>query len=369
MQSTELIQPTSQSYPPDFCPGRRSSLLWLLAAAGMPAIGAPVTDAQKRAAVPVRMPERAILLAGECAGRRLVAAGERGIIALSEDEGRSWRQADVPVSVTLTAVRFADALNGMAVGHGGTVLTTSDGGGHWRQLMDGNRVAGLMYDTAKAGGDPRALKEADRLLKEGADKPFLDVVVTDAKRALVVGAYGLALSTGDGGTNWVSWTDRLDNPKSLHIYCARRAGDSILLAGEQGLLLLSRDDGRSFRRLSSPYAGSFFTAELLPDRGFIAAGLRGNVWRADDRGAGWTQVPTPMPVSITSSVLRADGSLVLGNQAGYVMELRGDELIRVNAKPLPPINGLLQCGGATMLALTVQGAVPVVAGTLQGASR
>jgi photosystem II stability/assembly factor-like uncharacterized protein len=340
-----------------FCAARRSSLLWLLTTAGTLALGAPVTDARKRPAILVRQPERAVLLAGACAGRRLVVAGERGIIALSEDQGRSWRQAAVGVSVTLTAIRFVDALNGMAVGHGGTVLTTSDGGEHWLQRLDGNRVAEIMLQTATASGDLRALKEAHRLVQEGADKPFLDLVVTDEKNAMAVGAYGLAMVTRDRGANWVSWTNRLDNPKSLHIYCARRIGDSILLAGEQGLLLLSRDDGYSFQRLTSPYAGSFFTAELLPEGGLIAAGLRGNVWRADVRGGAWAQVRTPVPVSITSSVLRADGSLVLGSQAGDVLELRGDELIRINAKPLPPINGLLQCGGPTMLALTVQGAV------------
>ena len=36
------------------------------------------------------------------AGNRLVAMGERGLVVLSDDGGRQWRQAQVPVSVTLT---------------------------------------------------------------------------------------------------------------------------------------------------------------------------------------------------------------------------------------------------------------------------
>jgi photosystem II stability/assembly factor-like uncharacterized protein len=41
------------------------------------------------------------------AGKRLVSVGERGLVLLSDDDGRSWRQArQVPVSVALTQVRF-----------------------------------------------------------------------------------------------------------------------------------------------------------------------------------------------------------------------------------------------------------------------
>ncbi|WP_430515935.1 WD40/YVTN/BNR-like repeat-containing protein, partial [Pseudomonas fluorescens] len=50
-----------------------------------------------------------VLLAVTRAGERLVAVGERGIVLLSDDSGVSWRQAKVPVSVSLTAVQFVDA--------------------------------------------------------------------------------------------------------------------------------------------------------------------------------------------------------------------------------------------------------------------
>ena len=43
----------------------------------------------------------------------------------SDDEAQHWKQADAPVSVTLTAVKFADKDFGYAIGHGGTVLGTA----------------------------------------------------------------------------------------------------------------------------------------------------------------------------------------------------------------------------------------------------
>ncbi|MES2944499.1 MAG: YCF48-related protein, partial [Pseudomonadota bacterium] len=264
--------------------------LFLLAAAVaacLPASGwaAPVVDALMRPALMVRDPARSVLLGAARAGERLVAVGERGIIVVSEDGGQHWRQVPVPVSVTLTAVRFADARKGMAVGHGGTVLSTTDGGASWQRRLEGRQLARLALDAAVANGRPELIQDAERLVADGPDKPLLDLMMLDARRVLVVGAYGLAFYSQDGGANWTPWMSRLDNPKALHLYALRRHGDTLLMAGEQGLLLRSDDAGASFRRLPSPYQGSFFTAEMPTPAETVVAGLRGNVWHSSDAGA------------------------------------------------------------------------------------
>jgi photosystem II stability/assembly factor-like uncharacterized protein len=152
---------------------------------------------------------------------------------------------------------------------------------------------------------------------------------------------------------------RLPNPKGLHLYAARQRGQTVLLAGEQGLVLLSSDGGLSFRRVETPYKGSFFTAELPGEHGIVLAGLRGHAFRSVDGGASWTPISAPIPASITATTLAADGRLLAANQAGFVMALQGDKLVPLHAAPLPPLNGLLRRAGAPLLALTVQGAIPV----------
>lgn len=327
----------------------------------------PVGDALDRPALAVRDPARVVLLAGAQAGERSVAVGERGVIALSDDGGRKWRQAPAPTSVTLTAVRFAaDGRHGLAVGHGGIVLATEDGGEHWTRRLDGRGIAELVLRDARARGDALAIKEAERLVADGADKPLLDVLQLDAQRAIVVGAYGYVLATDDGGASWASWMPRLDNPKGLHLYTIRGRADAILIAGEQGLALLSRDGGKSFHRLETPYKGSFFTAELPADRQLVLAGLRGNVLRSDDDGAAWSSIASPMPVSITASTLSRDGRLLLANQAGFVLSLLGDRLVPVTEAALPPLNAVLTPVQGGLLALSVQGALPV---SLPGTSK
>jgi photosystem II stability/assembly factor-like uncharacterized protein len=181
----------------------------------------------------------------------------------------------------------------------------------------------------------------------------------DAKRWVAVGAYGFAFATEDGGEHWASWMPRLDNAKGLHLYTLRRQGDTLLVAGEQGLVLMSHDGGRSFRRVETPYKGSFFSAEFTGQNEIVLAGLRGNVWRSADGGGSWAMVASPMPVSITATALTDDGTLLAANQAGFVMALRGDALVPLNRAPLPPLNALLPRPGAPLLALGVQGVMPL----------
>jgi photosystem II stability/assembly factor-like uncharacterized protein len=318
-------------------------------------VAAAVGDALDRPAVGARDAAHAVLLSAAQAGTRLVAAGERGIVLTSDDAARTWRQSQVPVSVSLTALRFADATRGYLVGHGGTVLVTADGGQTWASKLDGRKIAQLELAAARAGGDPATLKSAERLVADGPDKPLLDLLVLDAQRAVVVGAYGMALATGDGGATWSNWRSRLDNPKELHLYAVRRRGDTIAVAGEQGLLRVSTDAGRTFRRLALPYPGSFFTVELPADGEIVVAGLRGNVWRSSDGGATWKQVPSPAPVSITGSAQRADGSLVLVNQAGMVLELKQGALQPLPAGPLPPLNGVAVLSDGSLLTVSIHG--------------
>ncbi|WP_085316735.1 WD40/YVTN/BNR-like repeat-containing protein [Derxia lacustris] len=332
------------------------------------AAAAPVGDALDRPAIAVRAPERANLLAVATAGERLVAVGERGIVALSDDGGARWRQASVPVSITLTAVRFADAKTGYAVGHGGVVLATDDGGQTWTRRLDGQRIARLALEAALATGDARAEADARRLGADGPDKPLLDLLLAGRDRLVVVGAYGLALASDDGGRSWRWIAGGMPNPKGLHLYAIRARGDALLVAGEQGLVLRSDDGGHAWRRLAVPYDGSFFTAEFLSDRELVVAGLRGNAWRSADGGASWARLDVPVAASITASALDARGGLLLANQAGLVLRATGDGVAPVNPRPLGSLAALLPRADGSVLTLGLAGPVSLPAAG-QGAPR
>ena len=324
-----------------------------------------VAPALLRPALLVVNPEKAYLLGIAKAGERLVAVGERGIIVLSDDNGISWRQVPVPVSVTLNVVRFADARNGFVAGHGGSVLTSRDGGDSWTLSLDGRRAAEITLAAARSRGDERAVRDAERLIADGPDKPLLDVLVRDASTAFVVGAYGLSLVTRDGGQSWQSWLANSDNPGGLHLNAIRGNGNRILIVGEQGLVLLSDDGGGTFRTLETPYGGSYFTAELPSGDTLVVAGLRGNTLRSTDDGKSWAVLSSPVEATITASALQPDGELVFVNQAGMLLHERAGRLQSISQRPLPPLNNLLPTRQAEVFVLSEQGVIALNVGDRQ----
>lgn len=262
----------------------------------------------------------AAMLALARAGRRLVAAGERGLVLISDDEGRHWSQAQVPVQVSLTALRFADARRGWATGHLGVLLATTDGGASWTLQLDGVQAARYTLLAADAAAQRKSMPQ---LVKDGPDEPLFDLDV-QGRHVLAVGAYGLAFENPEGGSGWTPFAQRLPNPRRLHLYGVRSVGGHIFIAGEQGLLLRSSDRGASFEVLPSPYKGSFFGLLAARSGTLLAYGLRGNAFRSADLGRSWSVVDTGAPVSISAGIERADGTLLLLAQNGDLLTSGND---------------------------------------------
>lgn len=310
-------------------------------AAGRSQPAAAPADAQASAGRPavLRTPalatplaQRSALLASARVGRRVLVAGERGIVLASDDRGQTWRQAQVPVQVSLTAMVALDGREVWAAGHFGTLLRSQDAGLTWTLVMDGAQAARQLLDEAT---DEARRQSALRLVEDGPDKPFFDLAVVDG-RLLAVGAYGLALEGRAG--RFKALSPRLPNPRQLHLYGVAAAGPRVFVVGEQGLVMRSTDGGASFEALPPPYKGSFFGVLLPAEHLVLAFGLRGNIWRSADNGATWSAVANPVPVGIAAGAQRADGSLLLLAQNGDLLISRdqGQSFQRRPANPAFP---------------------------------
>jgi photosystem II stability/assembly factor-like uncharacterized protein len=337
---------------------RRRVLAMCLGAAATPFVRAAPYPSLDRPVLAVRAPERTVLLSITQAGGRIVAVGERGIVVLSDDQGVRWRQAaSVPASVTLTAVRFVDAANGWAVGHGGIILRSIDGGEHWVRQADGRTLAQAVLREASANGTPSQLRWAQQLVNDGPDKPLLDLHFFDRQRGFVVGAANLCFETQDGGRTWSSAVQRIDNPRALHLYAVRGDGDALHIAGEQGLLLRSLDAGRTFERIVSPYDGSWFTLEVPRPGEVIVAGLRGNTYGSSDHGRSWAPVAGSPGASVVGSALSRSGAVYLVTQSGQVLTqpAAGDGLRVLDSPPLPPLADVLPMDDGSLMAVGMTG--------------
>ncbi|MCY1388562.1 Ycf48-like protein precursor [compost metagenome] len=308
---------------------------------------------------------RSPLLATARAGDRLVAVGQRGHILYSDDSGKNWLQASVPVSADLNAVSFPTPQQGWSVGSDGVVLHSSDAGATWSKQLDGRQIGDLLVKhysalaQAEPGNEqwPQLVEDGQRLTKEGADKPLLDVWFANDQLGYVVGVFNLILRTEDGGKHWTPFQDRIDNPQGLHLNAIATAGDALYIAGEQGLLLKFDDTQQRFLALPTPYQGSFFGVVGKPGE-VLVYGLRGHVFRSTDGGANWAPLNTGLQVNITAATLDTDGHYELFTQAGQrLVSQDGGQGLKLMAQQNPsPVAGAVQAADGTLVLVGNRGA-------------
>jgi photosystem II stability/assembly factor-like uncharacterized protein len=262
--------------------------------AGSPTAAAATEDGNAEIpAAQVAAAARAPLFAAARAGTRIVAVGEHGVILLSDDEGKTFRQArSVPTQALLTSLSFVDDHQGWAAGHDGVVLHTTDSGETWsiqRQQLDG-------------------------------DKPLFSIYFRDAQHGIAVGLFGSAVQTADGGNTWAPLTAESGDENDHHLYWI--FGDpatALCIAAEAGLIYRSTDGGATWMAIQTSNPGSFWTGARLQDGSFIAAGQRGHVLLSHDQGASWNEVPSGTDQSLTGVIQLQDGSLRLIGLAGTTL--------------------------------------------------
>ncbi len=268
-----------------------------------------------------------MILAATRAGSRLVAVGDHGVVLLSDDDGKTYRQARaVPTRATLTAVSFSDAHNGWAVGHWGVILHSGDGGETW------------------------TLQRSDTSI----DQPLFTVHFRDAEHGLAAGLWSLLLSTDDGGKTWKPVTlpllpDGRKPDRNLFAFFADHKG-SLFIAAEKGTVLRSDDNGATWSYISTGYQGSLWTGCTLADGTLLVAGLRGTVYRSGDDGKTWGPVQSGTKSSITDIVedgkkvdaVGLDGVQLQSSDGGrsFTLTQRSDRLALTAAVAAP--DGTLQ---------------------------
>jgi photosystem II stability/assembly factor-like uncharacterized protein len=271
-------------------------------------------------AVKTSLADKSLLNGVVRADKRMVAVGQLGHIIYSDDQGKTWIQAEVPVSTDLLAVCFPSPLKGWAVGHDGVVLHSSDGGATWTKQLDGREVVKLLDKHYKNGVQVTSIQmaEIDRYIKEGPDKPFLDVWFDNDLTGYIVGAFNFIFRTIDGGKTWEPLLDSTDNPKHANLNSIRRIGQDLYIAGDQGVLLKQDQTTGKFKAIKSPYNGTFFG--IIGKPGVVVAyGLRGNVFRSLNGGASWQNIKIGANLSLIGATVTKDNRIVLVNLLGNVL--------------------------------------------------
>jgi len=223
-------------------------------------------------------------------GDRLIAAGERGHIILSDDNGQTWRQAmTVPTRSTLTRI-FSVGERLWAAGHDSVILTSGDHGENWTQQH---------FDPER-------------------QQPIMDLYFRDENSGLAVGAYGLMLVTTDGGQVWQDQAVSAEDDAHLNAIIGLPE-NVLLIAGEGGFSYRSMDGGATWENMNLAYQGSMFGAVTAGAPCVLFFGLRGNVIRSCDAGVSWEQLDSGTDATLLGGA-EQDGRVLLVGNSGAVIE-------------------------------------------------
>ena len=157
------------------------------------------------------------------------AVGTGGVILKTTDGGRRWRPVTSGTTSQITSVFFADAQHGWVVGANGIILHSKDGGEKWH------------------------------LQNSGTQSPLYGVYFLTTSIGWAVGGAGTILSTDDGGAHWI------DQPSGtnailygVHFLDEAHGG----VSGALGTILLTEDGGKTWRGQEIRSAGTFFDIVL-----------------------------------------------------------------------------------------------------------
>jgi len=183
------------------------------------------------------------------------AVGAGGIILHTEDGGSAWNWQNSGSSFDLRSVAFPTPQSGWAVGNGGAILNTEDGGGTWKKQNSGSSadLDSVTFPTPQSGW--------------------------------VVGIHGIILHTEDGGGTWKSQNSGSSANLDSVAFPAPQSG---WVVGEENTILHTEDGGGTWKSQnsgSSAHLNLNSVAFPTPRSGW-AVGL-GAILHTEDAGGTW----------------------------------------------------------------------------------
>ena len=274
-------------------------------------------------------------LAGvSCPGTTCVAAGKQGA-TLSFDPtnvaGSATLQAGGGTTQTMNSISCASNSTCYAVGGGGTILVTTNGGQTWLPQTSGTTTAlnGVSCTSSTACAAVGAVSSGAAVVRFTTDGSTWQSGTSGSSNALngvactpgtctAVGAAGTILTSADGGATWTSRTSGTTNSLSA-VACP--SATCYAAGGATGVstLLKSTDGGQTWSPQTTNSAQPLAAVACFDASNCVAGGTAGTVVTTSD-GANWTQVGNPL--SGPTSALNATTAAIIGINAAACSNVR-----------------------------------------------
>jgi len=225
--------------------------------------------------------------------------GDR-VIFKTTDGGITWT-GQTGAEKTLFSIAFSDVYHGWAVGMGGLILRTEDGGASWRELSHGKKshlrsicfcdeyngwAAGIQTILHTDNGGKDWIQQEYDMLSTANEVSFIDNT-TGWIAGVDNESNGLIIHTDDGGE---TWNPQFSGDESQYLRFVQFVDASTGYAGgNYGTLLKTTDGGKNWTDIETGFSGHigdcYFTDA---DSGWICGG-EGAILRTEDGGETWTK--------------------------------------------------------------------------------
>ena len=235
------------------------------------------------------------------------AVGDGGVILVTANGGSSWDpQSTQGVTSSLKGVFFIDASHGWVVGSGGSgnksiFLSTANGGNNWSvkasdTLAILRAVSFTSTTNGVAVGDAGVIYHTTdggttwSLIASGTTSNLRGVSFGDASNGWAVGDAGTILVTTDGGGSWTSQTSGSGASLWDVSFADATHGWAV---GQAGVVRVTTD-GSSWSAQTSGVTGYLYGVHFLSDalNGW-AVGAGGNIIGTTNGGSTWNPQTSP----------------------------------------------------------------------------
>lgn len=240
-----------------------------------------------------------------------VAVGAGGAIAESKDGGKTWKAVpQSPTNLALLSVAKRGP-HSIAVGQSGVVAIVQDG--KWQTVDAGTKARLLSVDVnssglAIIGGQfGNVLKSTDGgktwapsapdwsllALAEhfGTGEPTIYAAnVTESGQITIAGEFGVMMRSDDGGVTWRVVRGIDPNAPTIHAFHLVDAGKGNSYAvGQSGELLISADGGETWSKCDIATKLNFLGVAASSTGQVVVTGMR-VMYRSENNGMSWVRV-------------------------------------------------------------------------------
>lgn len=262
-----------------------------------------------------------------------LAVGTGGTIIKTTNGGTNWSTRTSLTANALTSVRFINATTAIAVGQFGIILYSTNAGETWTNTTTGTNLTGVFFPSANigyaCGASGVILKTTNAGANWTASTVGLSTNLTGINfisdnEGYVVGAAGTILKTTNGGTNWQLLTSGTTNNLTATNFISTTGW----VCGATATMRKTTNGGTNWAAQTLPgggggtnITGMYFldasTGYVVGQGGRINFTVNGGTtWSTQTVGGGGANFNSIYMVSATTGWIVGDGGTVLKTTTG-----------------------------------------------------